>query len=76
MHQMSGEPVRVVAVEGADALRDRLEAAGLWPGAVVERIAAAPFGGPLLFRVQGYRLALRRSEAARVQVTATPRGAE
>ncbi|HIE71160.1 MAG TPA: ferrous iron transport protein A, partial [Planctomycetes bacterium] len=26
------------------------------------------FGGPMLFRIHGYRLALRRSEAARVVV--------
>ncbi|MGC6486752.1 MAG: FeoA family protein [Planctomycetota bacterium] len=60
--------VRVVSVEGSDALSERLSSAGLWPGAVVERLASAPFGGPMLFRVQGYRLALLRSEAARVRV--------
>jgi Fe2+ transport system protein FeoA len=64
-------PVRVVAIEGDDPLSERLAAAGLWPGVVVERLASAPFGGPMLFRVQGYRLALRRSEAARVRVTAS-----
>ena len=50
--------------------------AGLWPGAVVQRITNAPFGDPMLFRVQGYRLALRRSEAARVRVTACAENAE
>lgn len=63
--------VRVVSVEGGDALSERLAAAGLWPGVVVERLASAPFGGPLLFRVQGYRLALLRSEASRVRVAST-----
>ncbi len=68
LDRVNGAPVRIVAVDGDDPLSERLAAAGLWPGVVVERLASAPFGGPLLFRVQGYRLALRRSEAARVRV--------
>lgn len=60
--------VKVVAIDGDDELSRRLAAVGLWPGAVIERIATAPFGGPVLFRIHGYRLALRRSEASRVQV--------
>lgn len=63
-----GELAAVATVAGTDLLAQRLAALGLWPGAVVERLAAAPFGDPLLFRLHGYRLALRRSEAARVQV--------
>ncbi|MFK7742965.1 MAG: ferrous iron transport protein A, partial [Planctomycetota bacterium] len=51
---------------GDDALAQRLRSVGLWPGVVVERLASAPFGGPLLFRLHGYRLALRREEAQRV----------
>ncbi|MCB9879756.1 MAG: ferrous iron transport protein A [Planctomycetes bacterium] len=60
--------MRVEAVTGDDALAARLAAVGFWPGAEVERITAAPFGGPLLFRLHGFRFALRRSEAMRVQV--------
>src|SRR5690606_24670463 len=70
----SGVQVEVVSVTGEDALSERLLASGLWPGAVVERIASAPFGDPVLFRLHGYRLALRRAEAARVQVVAAPAG--
>jgi ferrous iron transport protein A len=66
-----GGRAAVAAVAGDDALAERLQASGLWPGAVVEAIARAPFGGPLLVRVHGFRLALRRDEAARVTVTAT-----
>lgn len=58
----------VVAVDGDDALAHRLLASGLWAGAVVERLGQAPFGDPLLFRLHGFRLALRSSEAARVRV--------
>jgi Fe2+ transport system protein FeoA len=58
----------VVAVIGNDALAQRLLAHGLWPGAVVERLQQAPFGDPMLFRLHGFRLALRRGEADRVTV--------
>jgi len=69
-----GDTVQVVAVDGddtsgTDPIRERLGACGVWAGAEIECLAAAPFGGPLLFRIHGYRLALRRSEAARVVVT-------
>ena len=60
--------VEVVALLGEDALAQQLAAAGVWVGAVMELIGKAPFGDPLLFRLHGYRLALRRSEADRVRV--------
>lgn len=63
-----GSSARVVAVVGDDALAHRLSASGLWPGVVVERLQHAPFGDPQLFRLHGYRLALRVAEAARVEV--------
>lgn len=67
-----GQALRVVAVEGEDAFSDRLAACGFWAGVELECLARAPFGGPLLFRIHGYRLALRRSEAERVIVTTQP----
>ena len=63
-----GTQFEVVAIDGDDAISERLAASGLWAGTVLEHIASASFGGPMLFRVHGYRLALRRSEAARVRV--------
>ena len=63
-----GVQVEVVGVDGDDVISERLAASGIWQGAVLERIASAPFGGPLLYRLHGYRLALRRAEAARVRV--------
>lgn len=63
-----GAQFEVAALDGDDAISERLAASGLWVGAVLEHIASASFGGPMLFRVHGYRLALRRSEAARVRV--------
>lgn len=67
----AGVAVVVVAVDGDDAISERLAASGLWAGAVLEHITSAPFGDPMLFRVHGYRLALRRSEAQRVRVVSS-----
>lgn len=67
-----GERYTVLTAQGEDLLADRLLAAGLWPGAVVESLGRAPFGDPLLFKLHGFRLALRRTEAARVLVEPVP----
>ena len=61
-----GQSGRVARVEGDDPLSRRLTDLGLWAGSVVELVRRAPWGDPLQVRVQGYRLALRRAEAARV----------
>ena len=61
-----GQVLEVREVVGDDALADRLRASGLWRGTLVELIGKAPFGDPLLFKLHGFRLALRRNEAARV----------
>ena len=76
MSQLSGDAAQgrdqpnAASIPGiiSDALAMRLAANGLWSGARIERLAAAPFGDPLLFRVHGFRLALRVVEAARVMV--------
>jgi ferrous iron transport protein A len=67
----AGSVFEVSSLVGDDALSRRLASAGVWAGARIELIARAPFGDPLLFRVHGYRLALRRSEAERVLVLPT-----
>lgn len=61
-----GEQGVVVAVLGGDALAQRLVDQGLWAGVAVEMVTAALGGDPVLVRLHGYRLALRRDEAARV----------
>lgn len=60
--------VLAIAADTERELAASLLAAGLWQGAVVECLGAAPFGDPLRFRLHGYRLALRRSEAKAVQI--------
>ncbi len=63
-----GEQVRVVQVAGDDSLSIRLMEMGLTPGVIMELVGSAPLGDPLEFEIRGYRLSLRRSEAARVSV--------
>lgn len=65
-----GSSVRVAAVAAADAVGLRLLEMGVTPGVTVRIVAAAPLGDPLEVELRGYRLSLRRSEAARVAVEA------
>ena len=63
-----GQHTTIVAVTGNGALRRRLLELGLVPGTPIRRTGAAPLGEPLTFEVRGAVLALRKSEAARVEV--------
>lgn len=65
-----GRSARVATVTGGDATALRLLEMGLTPGASVRVVAHAPLGDPLELEVRGYRLSLRRSDAARVAVAA------
>jgi ferrous iron transport protein A len=64
-----GQQARVVGVEGGDEISLRLLEMGLTPGVVVKCLGAAPLGDPLELEVRGYRLSVRKSEAARVEVS-------
>jgi ferrous iron transport protein A len=59
---------RVSAIDGDDELSMRLMEMGLTPGIEVAVIGTAPLGDPLELELRGYRLSVRRSEAARVRV--------
>jgi Fe2+ transport system protein FeoA len=59
---------RVVRIAGADELSMRLMEMGLTSGVEVAVVGAAPLGDPLELEVRGYRLSVRRSEAARVEI--------
>ena len=64
----AGQRAKVVEVEGLDAISVRLLEMGVTPGSPVEYIGKAPLGDPLEFQIRGYRLSLRKSEAARVTI--------
>lgn len=64
----AGATVRVADVAGDDEMSLRLLEMGLTPGVAVRLVGRAPLGDPLEFELRGYRLSLRRNEAARVRV--------
>ncbi len=63
-----GRTARITDVPGADELSLRLLEMGLTPGTGVTIVGTAPLGDPLEVEVRGYRLSLRRREAALVNV--------
>ncbi|MDD3041417.1 MAG: FeoA family protein [Methanosarcinaceae archaeon] len=63
-----GSKVQVIEVQGRGPVRRRLLDMGLVPGTDVEVIRKAPFGDPIEYRVRGYGLSLRKSEAGLVCV--------
>lgn len=64
-----GSTVSVADVLGNDAVALRLLEMGLTPGVAVRLVGRAPLGDPLELELRGYRLSIRRAEAARVTVT-------
>ena len=64
-----GQRAVVKQIDSADEIGVRLLEMGLTPGCEVAYVGAAPLGDPLEFQVRGYRLSLRKSEAARVEIT-------
>jgi ferrous iron transport protein A len=63
-----GSTARVADVAGDDAVAIRLLEMGVTPGVTVRVIGQAPFGDPLELELRGYRLSIRRAEAARVML--------
>jgi ferrous iron transport protein A len=63
-----GGQARVADISGDDAVSLRLLEMGLTPGTAVRVVGRAPLGDPLELELRGYRLSLRRAEAARVAV--------
>jgi Fe2+ transport system protein FeoA len=67
-----GQRGRITAIQGGDALVQRLMEMGLLENEEVEVVGLAPLGDPLEIRLGDYRLSLRRGEAARVQIQPLP----
>lgn len=63
-----GQCGRISAIQGDDALVQRLMEMGLIEGETIELLRVAPLGDPLEIRLGDYRLSLRRTEAARVLI--------
>lgn len=63
-----GESASVTGIDGNDAVGARILEMGITPGIEIRVIGTAPLGDPIELEVRGYRLSLRRNEAARVEV--------
>ena len=66
-----GDKATITAIgDGADdrAYRAKLLAMGLLPGTSIQLIRKAPLGDPIEIEVRGYRLSLRKHEAALLQI--------
>lgn len=67
-----GQCARITDVTGDDAVSVRLMEMGLTDGEEIQLIGFAPLGDPVEFLVRGYRLSLRKAEAARVVIESQP----
>jgi len=63
-----GESGKIVRVHGRGPVRRRLVDMGLTQGAVIEMVKASPLGDPVEYRLRGYHLSLRKSEAQTIEV--------
>jgi ferrous iron transport protein A len=64
-----GKSANVADITGDDATSLRLLEMGLTPGVQVTVVNTAPLGDPLELELRGYRLSIRRNEAARVAIS-------
>lgn len=64
----TGEHGIVAATDCRDAFGRRLLAMGFTPGTPVQLQRTAPAGDPVVVLLRGYRLILRREEAARISL--------
>jgi ferrous iron transport protein A len=68
---LPGQQAEIVRVTGQGPIRRRLAEMGLVKGGTVSVERVAPLGDPVEYRVKGYCLALRREEAAQIEVRLT-----
>ncbi|MCS6843130.1 MAG: ferrous iron transport protein A [Caldilineales bacterium] len=66
---LPGQSAQVRKVSGDGALRRRLMDMGLTAGTTVTVLKASPLGDPVEYRVRGYLLTLRKSEARLIEVS-------
>jgi ferrous iron transport protein A len=65
---LPGQNAIVQKISGGGAIRRRLMDMGLVNGTRVQMLRRAPLGDPIQYRVLGYYLALRKSEARLIEI--------
>ncbi len=70
------ESAEIIRVEGSGPVAQRLLALGFLPGGRIRVVQVAPFGDPIAVEINGWRMSLRRAEAASVTVSPEKNGRE
>ena len=65
----TNETVMISHIEGSGAFRARLSEMGFVTGKKVKKLFCSPVGNPIVFELMGGQIALRKSEAEKIQVT-------
>lgn len=63
-----GQAATIRKIGGEGPVRRRMLDMGLTSGVGIEMIKASPLGDPIEYRVRGYYLSLRKSEAQMIEV--------
>jgi ferrous iron transport protein A len=63
-----GDRGRIVDIQGDDGIAIRLMEMGLTEGEEIKLLGFAPLGDPIEYQIRGYRISLRKAEAARVEI--------
>ena len=64
-----GETVTVVGIGLSQKAKDRLNRVGLTVGVRLTNIRRAPFGGPTEYKLRDFYVAIRNSQAAKIEVS-------
>lgn len=63
-----GQRAVIVTVTGKGAVRRRMIDMGMTRGSQIQVIRKAPMGDPIDFKIKGYHLSLRKSDAELIMV--------
>lgn len=63
-----GQSATIIQIKGESALRRRFAEMGIIKGEAILMERNAPLGDPMEYFIKGYHLALRKEEAAQIEV--------
>ena len=63
-----GQKAIIVQVGGKGAVKRRMMDMGMVPGSEISVVRKAPFGDPIEYKIKGYSLSLRKSEAKKIMI--------
>ncbi|MBO4355117.1 MAG: ferrous iron transport protein A [Methanomicrobium sp.] len=58
----------IIGVSGAGAFKKRILGMGIVAGTEIENVRSAPLGDPVEYKLKGYCLSLRKSEAKLIEI--------